>query len=108
MPHRESSEPTPVQVKHEPEQSRYSASVNGELAVANYRRQGNVIVFTHTEVPSAIGGRGVASALARRALDDARAAGLQVVPRCPFFAQFMDEHPEYDDLRAVKPTRDPA
>ena len=89
-------------VKHEPDRSRYSATVDGVLAVADYQRQGNVIAFTHTEVPPQIKGRGVASALARRALDDARAAGNQVVPACEFFAHYMREHPEYDDLRATK------
>lgn len=97
MPQPESS--TPVHVQHEPEQSRYSAMVNGALAVATYRRQGNTIAFTHTEVPPQIGGRGVGSALARRALDDARAAGNRVIPACEFFRHYMDEHPEYDDLR---------
>lgn len=99
MPASESSDSS-INVQHEPEQSRYSATVDGQQAVADYQRQGNVIAFTHTEVPAAIGGRGVASALARRALDDARQMGAQVVPSCQFFARFMDEHPEYDDLRA--------
>ena len=80
--------------------SRYEAIVDGVLAFAEYRRRGAVIAFTHTLVPHEIAGRGVADALARRALDDARAAGLRVVPRCPFFAAFMRRHPEYDDLRA--------
>ena len=100
MPSSEST--APIKVQHEPEQSRYSATVDGELAVARYHRHGNVIAFTHTEVPRAIEGRGVASALARRALDDARAAGNQVVPACEFFSHFMQEHPEYDDLRATR------
>jgi len=96
----ESSASTSIPVKHEPDQSRYSATVDGALAVANYHRQGSLIAFTHTEVPPEIEGRGVASALARKALDDARAAGDQVVPACEFFSHYMDEHPEYDDLRA--------
>lgn len=102
MPSRESSRSASIPVKHEPERSRYSATVDGALAVANYHRQGNLIAFTHTEVPSQIEGRGVASALARRALDDARAAGNLVIPACEFFTHFMDEHPEYDDLRATR------
>jgi len=100
MPQPESSESTSVHVQHEPEQSRYSATVDGALAVATYRRQGNAIAFTHTEVPPQIEGRGVASALARRALDDARAAGNQVIPACEFFRHYMDAHPEYDDIRS--------
>lgn len=100
MPPTDSSGEAAFVVRHEPERSRYSATVNGVEAVADYHRQGNVIAFTHTEVPPQVQGRGVASALARKALDDARAAGDQVVPSCAFFEQFMQEHPEYDDLRA--------
>src|SRR4051794_37887685 len=69
--------------------------------IVNYHRHDGIIAFTHTEVPPEIEGRGVASALARKALDDARASGDKVVPACEFFAHFMDEHPEYDDLRAA-------
>ncbi|HEX6597996.1 MAG TPA: GNAT family N-acetyltransferase [Gemmatimonadaceae bacterium] len=94
---------SPIHVQHEPERSRYSATVDGAQAVADYRRDGNVTAFVHTEVPRQIEGRGVASALARRALDDARTAGQKVIPACDFFAHYMDEHPEYDDLRATKP-----
>lgn len=100
------SSESPIQVRHEPERSRYSATVDGVQAVADYRRDGNVTAFVHTEVPRQIEGRGVASALARRALDDARAAGQKVVPACDFFAHYMNEHPEYDDLRATKASAD--
>jgi uncharacterized protein len=104
----DSSGETTIAVRHEPERSRYAATVDGMEAVADYHRRGNVIAFTHTLVPPEIQGRGVASALARKALDDARAAGNQVVPSCAFFDGFMKEHPEYDDLRATKRTSGPA
>ena len=41
---------------------------------------------------------GVASHLAQVALDDARAQGLRVIPRCPFVADYIARHPEYADL----------
>ena len=107
MPSRDSSQSASISVKHEPDRSRYSATVDGAVAVADYHRHGNVIAFTHTEVPPQIEGRGVASALARHALDDARAAGKQVIPACEFFAHYMREHPEYDDLRATKGAGEP-
>ena len=104
MPSQESQQTDTFPVRHEPAQSRYSATVDGATAVASYHREGDVIAFTHTEVPPVIEGRGVASAIARRALDDARAAGDRVVPRCAFFVHYMREHPEYDDLRADGPS----
>jgi predicted GNAT family acetyltransferase len=57
-------------------------------------------VFTHTETLDAFKGIGVATRLARAVLDAARARGLRVVARCPFVANYIDEHPEYQDLVA--------
>ena len=79
---------------------RYEAHVDGELAgFAEFERDGDRIVFTHTEVDDAFEGHGVGSALARGALDDVRArGGLRVVPRCPFIKAWIEKHPDYDDL----------
>lgn len=89
-----------VTVTDNPTASRFEARVDGALAVAEYRREGNRITFTHTEVPDEIEGRGVGSALARAALDRARAEGWEVVPLCPFIADFIGRNPEYAELRA--------
>jgi hypothetical protein len=74
--------------------------VDGHRALAAYQREGDTIVFTHTVVPKAIEGRGVASTLIRAALDSARDQGLKVVPQCPFVAAYMKRHPETRDLLA--------
>jgi predicted GNAT family acetyltransferase len=60
------------------------------------------LVALHTEVPPEFGGRGIASALVRRVLDDARAAGQTVTPRCPFFKTHFARHPEDADLLAPR------
>jgi predicted GNAT family acetyltransferase len=89
-----------VEVTDNPEQSRYEARVDGELAgFSEYHLTKSSIVFTHTQVDEAFKGHGVGSALARSALDDVRAkGGRDVVPVCPFFHGFIDDHPEYADL----------
>lgn len=90
-----------VEVKDVPEAKRYEARVDGEAeiaGVADYLRTAELIAFLHTEVPPAHEGKGVGSALARTALDEARAAGLRVLPTCPFFAGWIARHPEYQDL----------
>ena len=88
-----------------PDASRYEARLvpndgpaNPAVAFAAYVRRPGAIVFTHTEVPPALEGRGVGSRLARDALDDARRRGLAVIPRCPFVAAYIRRHPEYRDL----------
>ncbi|GAA2136151.1 GNAT family N-acetyltransferase [Streptomyces synnematoformans] len=90
-----------VEVSDVPEARRYEARVAGEsdvAGVAEYLRTAELIAFVHTEVPPEYEGRGVGSALARTALDQARAENLRVLATCPFFAGWIARHPEYQDL----------
>ncbi len=90
-----------IRVQDVPEQGRYEALAGDELlGVAAYERRDDVIVLTHTVVEPAAEGRGVGSALARTALDRARAEGLGVVPQCEFVAAWIERHPDYSDLVA--------
>ncbi|MCO8276252.1 N-acetyltransferase [Actinoplanes sp. TRM 88003] len=84
-----------------PESKRYEARVEGQseiAGVAEYLRTAELIAFVHTEVPPKYEGRGVGAALARAALDEARAANLRVLAICPFFAGWIARHPDYRDL----------
>jgi predicted GNAT family acetyltransferase len=88
----------PVEVTDNSAASRYEATVEGTLAILEYQRSISRVTLTHTEVPTALEGRGVGSALARFALDDARTRGLEVVPTCPFVAAYIRRHPEYLEI----------
>jgi predicted GNAT family acetyltransferase len=83
------------------ERHRFELDADGHIAFSNYKREGGVITFMHTEVPAALNGRGIGSALVRGALDLARAQGLKVKALCPFVKAYLDKHPEYADLRAT-------
>ncbi|MGC4816113.1 GNAT family N-acetyltransferase [Micromonospora sp. DT63] len=72
--------------------------------VVTYQLTGAIIAYTHTEVDPAYEGRGVGSTLARAVMDDARARGRTVVPICPFLAEWLVKHPEYEDI-VVRSTR---
>ena len=88
-----------IAVADNPERDRYEARVDGELAgYVAYRRRGERIALNHTEVDDAFEGKGVGSALASYALDDARARGLAVIPYCPFINEWLKRHPSYTDL----------
>ncbi|MFJ8533823.1 GNAT family N-acetyltransferase [Streptomyces sp. NPDC093591] len=90
-----------VKVADVPEARRYEARVDGSSEVAGfsqYLRTAELIAFVHTEVAPTYEGRGIGSALARASLDEARAAGLRVLATCPFYAGWIDRHPEYADL----------
>ncbi len=77
---------------------RFELEVDGHLAAAYYQRAGDIITFTHTEVPAELGGKGVGSALVRGALDQVRAEGLRVVAQCPFVKAWIGKNPAYADL----------
>jgi uncharacterized protein len=88
-----------IDIQDVPSQKRYEARVDGELAGwVDYHRVRDRLVAIHTEVPPEFGGRGIASALVRRVLADARASGTSITPRCPFFVAHFERHPEDRDL----------
>jgi len=78
--------------------NRFELDADGGTAFAYYQRADGVITFTHTEVPPALSGRGVGSALVKGALEAARAQKLKVAAKCPFVAAYMAKHPEFNDL----------
>jgi predicted GNAT family acetyltransferase len=90
-----------LEVVDVPEAGRYEARLGGRrVGVADYHVSEGRVVFPHTEVDPALEGRGIASRLARRALDDARARGLRVVPACSFFHVYLRRNPQDADLLA--------
>jgi predicted GNAT family acetyltransferase len=77
----------------------YEITVDGTVAGhAFFEEHGHTVVFTHTEVDEAYEGKGVGGRLAQAALDDVRARGLHVIPRCPFIRGWIEKHPDYADL----------
>ncbi|HMF22498.1 MAG TPA: GNAT family N-acetyltransferase [Pseudolabrys sp.] len=86
-------------VRDNTERQRFELDADGQIAYSNYRRADGVLTILHTEVPKALEGRGIGSALARGLLDIARSQGVKVHPLCPFLGGYIDRHPEYADLR---------
>lgn len=82
---------------HNEAASRFELALGDELAVLEYRRTADSMIFTHTGVPPAYEGRGYGGQLARAALDYAHAAGLKIVPLCSFIAAYIRRNPEYQD-----------
>ncbi|MGX9719936.1 GNAT family N-acetyltransferase [Stenotrophomonas acidaminiphila] len=85
-------------VAHDAAAQRFTLAVDGERAVLDYQLRDGTMAITHTGVPEAIGGRGIAALLTRAALAHARASGLKVAPECSYAAAFMQRHGEYADL----------
>lgn len=86
--------------KNNESEDRYEAYVDGTLAgYAEYRLHDGIIEFDHTVVDDEFEGQGVGSTLAQEALDDVRADGSRKVKAtCEFIADWIDKHPDYQDL----------
>jgi predicted GNAT family acetyltransferase len=90
---------TSYTVRDNPEKRRFEIDLgDGSFAIAEYTLPAGKIMFTHTEVPEAHGGKGLGTLLIRTALASARKRGLKVIPICPFFAAYIQKHPEEQDL----------
>ncbi|MFN8126489.1 MAG: GNAT family N-acetyltransferase [Candidatus Nanopelagicales bacterium] len=92
-----------LRLEHEAETSRYLAwptdgSSDEPVGVMTYVDQDGVRDLNATVVPTEWEGRGIASRLARFAIDDIRASGLMLVPGCPFVRAFLERHPQDLDL----------
>ena len=80
--------------------NRFVISMDGEEAELTYEISDGVMALPHTYVPPVFEGKGVASSLAKTALDYARTEGLKVLPICSFIVTYIQRHPEYQDLLA--------
>jgi len=71
---------------------------DGPPATLEYRWRKAAMLLMHTIVPPAAQGQGIASELIRYVLDYARAQELKIVPYCSFVVDFLNKHPEYNDV----------
>ena len=87
-------------VRDNVERSRYELEVSGEIAVADYRRQGDTLLITHTHTPPALRGQGIAARLVAGMLTDVRARGLKITPLCSYVVEYFERNPDQQDLLA--------
>jgi len=62
-------------VRHDEAAHRFEWTEDGHFCVLDYTLDGKVASFTHTGVPSAVGGRGKPTALSRSGLETGPAHG---------------------------------
>jgi predicted GNAT family acetyltransferase len=77
---------------------RFELEQDGQVAYLEYTLAGDVLGLIHSEVPEALRGQGLASELAKTALEWARENHKKVDVVCPSVAGYLKEHPEYSDL----------
>lgn len=84
-----------------PSGGRYVTILDGHTAEMTYSKAGATrLIIDHTGVPDALRGKGAGQALVQRAVEDARAAGVKIIPLCPFARAQIEKHPEWQDVLA--------
>src|ERR1700675_2013539 len=81
-------------INHDTGAHRFTTEVDGSQGELDYTLADGVMTITHTRVPPAIGGRGIAAQLMEAALSAARAAGWSVNPACSYAKSYMEKHPQ--------------
>jgi predicted GNAT family acetyltransferase len=84
-------------ISHDQNAKRFTTEIDGHLAELDYTVAGEVMTITHTRVPPAIGGRGVAAELMRAALKVAAERGWSIDPACSYAAAYMRKHAQAAD-----------
>jgi predicted GNAT family acetyltransferase len=95
-----SDAPASPVVRHNSGEYRYESGNGTHLAVLEYELAGDRVTYTHTFVPPELRGQGLAEALVRTALADAKSTGHKVIPACSYVAKFIERHKEYQPLLA--------
>ena len=88
-------EVTPV---HDPAAERWTVDLEGQRSLLDYHLADGVMTIRHTEVPEAVGGRGIASRLVGAAFAWAREQGYKVRPACAYAAAWVQRHPQQADI----------
>jgi uncharacterized protein len=95
-------------VSHDTGAHQFTTEVDGSHAYLEYTLANDVMTITHTKVPPAIRGQGIAAELMRIALLSARAAGWSVKPACSYAVAYMARHPQEPDRQHVEDLLDEA
>lgn len=92
--------PADLTIAHDAARHHFEVLVDGQRCVLDYTLADTVMTITHTGVPEAVGGRGIAAQLLGAAVAAARGAGWRIVPACSYAAAYFRRHAELRDLLA--------
>lgn len=76
-------------------EKQYEFHVDSHRPKIEYIKAANTIYLTHTEVPGALQGKGIAKELVLSVLQDIKDKDLTLVPLCPFVATYIKKNPEW-------------
>ena len=88
-----------MKITHNLVDKRFETVIDGVTAYLTYEYiDDNTLNYSHTIVPTELGGRGIGSALVKHALEYAKTHGKSVIADCSFVAGYIQKYPEYQQL----------
>lgn len=89
-----------VDIIFEAERNRAAAYDNGkEIGESTFSPSATMWIIDHTLVEEGYGGQGIAGRLVATIVENARTAGVNILPLCPFAKAKFDKNAEYADIR---------
>lgn len=85
---------------HDAAARRYYFEIDGLRPYMEYDELPGALALTHTVVPDALRGGGIAARLTEAVLDAIRKRGMHVVPQCSYVVRYIERHPEWRELVA--------
>lgn len=83
------------------DKKRFELAIGEHIAFIDYiLNNENILFLTHTEVPKALAGKGVASILVEKVLNYIKEKNYTLAPLCPFVAKYITKHPEWKSILA--------
>ncbi|HEU4559650.1 MAG TPA: GNAT family N-acetyltransferase [Longimicrobium sp.] len=92
------AEANDIDVRRNAAEEQFEVALGSDRAVLTYAEQNGKLYVLHTEVPEAMEGHGIGSALVRAAMEHAREKGVKVVPFCPFAKAWLQRHHDFDEM----------
>jgi predicted GNAT family acetyltransferase len=96
-----------MNVTHEPDCRRLVVREDGSVAQLVYDDDDDRLYLLHTEVPEALEGQGIGSALVEAAVELARTERRIIVPWCPFARQWIRDNVDSNESVVIDWTPPP-
>jgi predicted GNAT family acetyltransferase len=83
---------------HNEKENKYEFHIDEHVAYITYDNQNGIYHLTHTIVPDALAGKGLAKQLTIAVMNEIESLGYKVKPQCSYIVAFMEKNPEYKRL----------
>lgn len=87
----------PYTLIHNEQESKYEYHIDGFIAYINYHEQNGNIHLTHTIVPEALAGKGLAKILLEDVLEQLKKDNKKAVAQCSYIIKYLEKHPDKSD-----------